>query len=75
MSNQSIKYTPLEEQFLAIKSKHPDAVLLVQCGYKYKLFDEDARIASRVLQIGCFPDHNFVTASIPLPRLHVHLTR
>lgn len=39
-----IKYTPLEEQYLSIKSQHPDAVLLIECGYKYKFFGEDAKV-------------------------------
>ncbi len=29
-----VKYTPLELQFLAVKEKHPDTVLFVECGYK-----------------------------------------
>ena len=71
----SKQYTPLEQQFRAIKAQHPDAVLFVECGYKYKFFGEDAEIASKVLNIGCFPDHNFMSASIPTHRLHVHLRR
>ena len=69
------KYTPLEQQFIDIKAEFPDAVLFVKCGYKYRFFGEDAEIASKELKIGCFPDHNFVTASIPVHRLHVHLRR
>lgn len=71
----SRQYTPLEQQYIAIKAKFPDAVLFVECGYKYRFFGEDAEIASKVLRIGCFPDHNFMTASIPTHRLHVHLKR
>lgn len=69
------QYTPLEQQFLAIKAKYPDAVLFVECGYKYRFFGEDAEIASKVLNIGCFPDHNFKTGSIPVHRLNVHIRR
>jgi hypothetical protein len=29
-----VKYTPLELQFLAVKEKHPDVVLFIECGYK-----------------------------------------
>lgn len=39
-----IKYTPLEQQFLDIKDKYPDALLLVECGYKYRMFGEDAEV-------------------------------
>lgn len=38
------KYTPLEQQFLDIKAQYPDAVLFVECGYKYRLFGEDAEV-------------------------------
>ncbi len=71
----SKQYTPLEQQFLHIKAQYPDAILFVECGYRYKFFGEDAEIASKVLSIGCFPDHNFMTASIPTHRLHVHVRR
>lgn len=71
----SKQYTPLEQQVVAIKAQHPDAVLFVECGYKYRFFGEDAEVASKLLRIGCFPDHNFMTASIPTHRLHVHLRR
>ena len=71
----SKQYTPLEQQFIAIKVQYPDALLFVECGYKYRFFGEDAEIASKVLNIGCFSDHNFVVASIPVHRLNVHLRR
>ncbi len=32
-------------------------------GYKARFFGADAEAAARVLGIGCFPDHNFLTAS------------
>ncbi|XP_041042752.1 DNA mismatch repair protein Msh3 isoform X2 [Carcharodon carcharias] len=68
-------YTPLELQFLEIKEQHKDAVLCVECGYKYRFFGEDAEIAARELNIYCHPDHNFMTASIPVHRLFVHVRR
>lgn len=71
----SKQYTPLEQQYIAIKSQYPDAVLFVECGYKYRFFGEDAEVASKTLNIGCFQDHNFHTASIPVHRLHIHLRR
>ena len=71
----SKQYTPLEQQYIAIKAKYSDAVLFVECGYKYRLLGEDAEVASKILNIGCFEDHNFYTASIPVHRLHIHLRR
>ncbi|XP_066568010.1 DNA mismatch repair protein Msh3 isoform X1 [Amia ocellicauda] len=68
-------YTPLELQFLEIKQKHKDALLCVECGYKYRFFGEDAEIAAKELNIFCHMDHNFMTASIPTHRLFVHVRR
>lgn len=39
------KYTPLEQQFIEIKGKYPDAVLFVECGYKYRFFGDDAEVS------------------------------
>jgi len=70
-----ITYTPLELQFLEVKKAHPDALLMVECGYKYKFFGDDAVIASNVLHIFAHMDKNFMVASIPVQRLHVHMRR
>ncbi|XP_013390152.1 DNA mismatch repair protein Msh3-like [Lingula anatina] len=69
------QYTPLELQFMEIKSKHPHTVLFVECGYKYRFFGDDAEIAAKELNIYCHMDHNFMTASIPTHRLFVHVRR
>ncbi len=49
------KLTPMEIQFLDIKRAHMDTVLIVEVGYKFKFFGEDARIASKELSIVCIP--------------------
>ena len=38
------KYTPLEQQFVDLKEKYPDAILFVECGYKYRFFGDDAEV-------------------------------
>lgn len=43
--------TPARKQYLDMKSKYSDALLLYQVGDFYETFDEDAYIASRELQI------------------------
>lgn len=45
------KYTPMMMQYLKIKEKHPDTLILFRLGDFYELFFEDAEIASRVLQL------------------------
>jgi DNA mismatch repair protein MSH3 len=49
------KLTPMELQMLEIKRKHMDAILIVEVGYKFKFFGEDARIAAKELGIICIP--------------------
>ncbi|KAI8469096.1 MAG: muts domain V-domain-containing protein [Monoraphidium minutum] len=50
-------------------------MLLVEVGYKMRFFGEDAEAAARVLGLHAYPDHSFLTASIPVPRLPVHVRR
>ncbi|XP_017267563.1 DNA mismatch repair protein Msh3 [Kryptolebias marmoratus] len=68
-------YTPLEQQVIQLKQQHKDALLAVECGYKYRFFGEDAEIAAKELNITCSLDHNFMTCSIPTHRLFVHVRR
>ena len=82
------KKTPMEKQVIEIKSKHPDTLLVVEVGYKFRFFGDDARTAAKELSIVCIPgkfrfdDHpseahleRFASASIPVHRLHVHVKR
>lgn len=49
------KLTPLEKQVIDIKRKHMDTVLVVEVGYKFRFFGEDARTAAKELSIVCIP--------------------
>ena len=82
------KLTPMEEQYLAIKRKYLDTIIIMEVGYKFKFFGEDARVAAKELSIVCIPgkfrydEHvseahldRFASASIPVHRLHVHVKR
>ncbi|KAF3912129.1 hypothetical protein ABW21_db0205126 [Orbilia brochopaga] len=82
------KLTPLEQQVVDIKLQHMDTVLVVEVGYKFRFFGEDARVAASVLSIVCIPGRmkftydaseahldKFASASIPTHRLHVHVKR
>ena len=42
---------PIRQQYLRIKRKYPQAIVLFRLGDFYETFDEDARIASRELEI------------------------
>lgn len=82
------KITPMEKQVIDIKRKHIDTLLVVEVGYKFRFFGEDARTAAKELSIVCIPgkmrfdEHpseahldRFASASIPVHRLHVHVKR
>ncbi|GAA5986743.1 hypothetical protein JCM11641_007759 [Rhodosporidiobolus odoratus] len=71
----SVKYTPLEQQVLALKKANPGVLLVVEVGYKFRFFGEDAQHASRILNIACFPSQHMLTASIPTHRLDIHVRR
>ena len=43
--------TPIRRQYLRIKKQYPNAIVLFRLGDFYETFDEDARIASRELEI------------------------
>lgn len=49
------KLTPMELQVIDIKRNHMDTLLIVEVGYKFKFFGEDARTAAKVLSIVCIP--------------------
>nr|GEU75635.1 DNA mismatch repair protein MSH3 isoform X1 [Tanacetum cinerariifolium] len=73
--NINLKYTPLEQQVVELKSKHKDVLLMIEVGYKYRFFGEDAVNAAKVLGIYAHMDHSFMTASVPTFRLNVYVRR
>ncbi|TYJ59150.1 hypothetical protein B9479_000139 [Cryptococcus floricola] len=68
-------YTPLEKQYMEIKEKYPDVLLMMEVGYKYKFHGDDAKMAAQELGIVAFPKRNFYSASIPVHRLHIHVKK
>ncbi|KAH3688082.1 hypothetical protein WICPIJ_000924 [Wickerhamomyces pijperi] len=83
------KLTPLDQQVKDLKLKHPDKILAVQVGYKYKFYCQDAVVVHKILQIRLVPGkinidnetpkdleyNKLAYCSIPEPRLHIHLQR
>ena len=43
--------TPMMQQYMNIKKEYPDSILFFRMGDFYEMFNEDASIASRVLEI------------------------
>jgi len=46
-----VKQTPIRRQYLSIKRRYPEAVVLFRLGDFYEAFDDDALLVSRVLEI------------------------
>ncbi len=49
--NEDIVLTPMMKQFLELKAKHPDAVMLFRCGDFYETYSTDAIVAAEILGI------------------------
>lgn len=49
--NEDIVLTPMMKQFLDLKAKHPDAVMLFRCGDFYETYSTDAVVAAEILGI------------------------
>ena len=48
---EDIVMTPMMKQFLELKAKHPDAIMLFRCGDFYETYSTDAVVASEILGI------------------------
>ena len=49
--HEDILLPPMMKQFLDLKAKHPDAVMLFRCGDFYETYSTDAVVASEILGI------------------------
>ena len=49
MNEEEIVLTPMMKQFLDLKAKHPDAVMLFRCGDFYETYSTDAIVAAELL--------------------------
>ncbi len=60
------RYTPLIQQYLDIKSRHPDSLLFFRVGDFYEMFFEDAEEGSRLLGLTLTSRNNGNETSVPL---------
>ena len=72
--------TPIRRQYLKIKHAYPEAIVLFRLGDFYETFDEDARIASRELEItltsrSMGKDLRVPMAGVPAHSLETYLAR
>jgi len=66
MAKKSSDTTPLMRQYQSIKKQYRDAILLFRMGDFYETFNEDAKIASKVLGITLTTRSNGKAAEVPL---------
>ena len=43
--------TPMRRQYIQMKERYPDCILFFRLGDFYEMFDEDARLASKELEL------------------------
>jgi len=72
--------TPIRQQYLRIKRRYPEAIVLFRLGDFYETFDEDARVTSRELEIVLTSremgkGHRVPMAGIPYHALDNYLAR
>ncbi|KAJ1508862.1 Mismatch repair protein msh3 [Coelomomyces lativittatus] len=68
-------YTPLENQVIQLKEKYPNVLLAIEVGYKYRFFGDDAKVAADHLNVVCWHDRNFLTASVSSHKIQTHIRR
>jgi DNA mismatch repair protein MutS len=66
------KVTPMMQQYLQIKEKYRDAILLFRLGDFYEMFFEDAHTASKILDIALTSRHKSEESAVPLCGVPYH---
>ncbi|ODQ79707.1 hypothetical protein BABINDRAFT_161420 [Babjeviella inositovora NRRL Y-12698] len=83
------KLTPMQQQVADLKKANMDKLLVVQLGYKYKMYAQDAVLAARILGFMLIPgkvtvddsapgDYQYdamAYCSFPVERLHINVKR
>ena len=64
--------TPIRRQYLRIKQNYPDAIVLFRLGDFYETFDDDARLASRDLDIVLTSKSMGKNLKVPLAGIPAH---
>ncbi|MBL7013339.1 MAG: DNA mismatch repair protein MutS [Candidatus Marinimicrobia bacterium] len=72
MSSTLKAATPLMKQFLEIKNKYPDTLLLFRMGDFYETFDEDAKLTAKILGIVLTKRSNGTASDVPLAGFPYH---
>jgi len=65
-------FTPMLRQYRQLKALYPDAILLFRLGDFYEMFDEDAKIASRELELVLTSRRFSKTVKLPMCGIPYH---
>ncbi|MDE5566364.1 MAG: hypothetical protein K2I77_05200, partial [Anaeroplasmataceae bacterium] len=72
MVKKEVKYTPMIEQYLDIKSQYQDTILFYRVGDFYEMFFEDAHLASRELELALTGKDAGVEERVPMCGVPFH---
>ncbi|KAH8063721.1 hypothetical protein JL722_2907 [Aureococcus anophagefferens] len=67
--------TPMERQIQGLLDSHRGCLLVMEVGYKYRVFGPGAEEAAKALGLVAWRDKHFITCSFPTGRLAVHVRR
>ncbi|MCK4947099.1 MAG: DNA mismatch repair protein MutS [Candidatus Aureabacteria bacterium] len=67
--------TPMMQQYRRMKKEHPDAILFFRLGDFYEMFYEDAKTASKVLNLAFTSRNNVPMCGIPYHAAESYLAR
>ena len=67
--------TPMMQQYITIKKEYPDSILFFRMGDFYEMFNEDAKIASRVLEIALTSRNKNKTNPTPMCGIPHHSSK
>jgi DNA mismatch repair protein MutS len=70
--DQGVKLTPMMEQYFQVKKQYPDILLMFRMGDFYEMFFEDAREASRILNISLTVRGKLGETPIPMAGIPHH---
>jgi DNA mismatch repair protein MutS len=76
------EFTPLIKQYYDVKSQYPELLLFFRVGDFYELFDDDARLAAKELDItltgrpeSSYPGGRIPMAGVPVRSVEMYLSR
>ena len=72
MAKKTSGSTPLMDQYLQIKAKHRDKILLYRMGDFYETFYEDAKLLAKILGIALTKRAHGKSADVPLAGFPYH---